>query len=399
MSSTAVAKMTGRERMLAAMAGRPTDQTPVAMDYLMLYLAERIENAYVDAYRPRLQQQGRVRLDPDEDVEIRASAVAEAYACLREPQDWMGSFAGPGRQIVAQRELVLEGDRVFEVDLRDGARRQMLLSGEETKTEEYRERFERLRRARLAKGEVGRLLRENRALTMAARSDWRLIEIIAKRCGQTQIIYTGAGAPFWLMYGQIGFEGMMTALYDAPDMVFELMDALLEFTLQDAQSFRDAGGDIVRVEECLASADIISPRLYERFALPYEERLFAALRRMGLKVIPYFCGSVLPRLPYLRQLPIDALMVEESKKDFVIDMGSVRQAAGPDLCLFGNVDVYEVLLKATPAALGAEVQRQIDAAGRQGRFIMATGSPVTLDTPPERVDLLARLARQSRPAL
>jgi uroporphyrinogen-III decarboxylase len=391
--------MTGRERMLAAMAGRPTDQTPMAIDYLMLYLAERMENAYVDAYRPRLKQHGRVRLDPDEDVEIRAQAVADAYACLREPQDWMGSFAGPGRGVVAQRELVLEGDKVFEVELRDGTRRQMLLSGEKTKTEEYRERFERLRSARMVKGEVGRLLRENRALTLAARSDWRLIELIAKRCGKEQIIYTGAGAPFWLMYGQIGFEGMMTALYDAPDMVVELMDALLEFTLQDAQSFRDAGGDIVRIEECLASADMISPRLYERYALPYEEKLCSALRRMGFKVILYFCGDVLPRLPYVRQLPIDALIVEESKKDFVIDMGSVRQAAGPDLCLFGNVDAYDVLLKATPAGLQAEVQRQIDAAGRQGRFVMATGSPVTLDTPSDRVDLFSRLARQSRPTL
>jgi len=117
---------------------------------------------------------------------------------------------------------------------------------------------------------------------------------------------------------------------------------------------------------------------------------------MGLKVILYFCGDVTPRLPFLRQLPIDALMVEESKKDFIIDIGAVRQALGQEICLFGNVDSYAMVLKASPAALESEVQRQIGAGGPQGRFVMSTGSPLTLDTPPERVDMFTRFARRSR---
>jgi len=270
----------------------------------------------------------------------------------------------------------------------------MLLSGQETKTEEFRERFERMQQAHVEPGAVEKIMAANRALALAGRGDLRLVQLIARRRGSEYLLYTGAGAPFWSLYGQIGFEGMMTALHDAPGLVARMMDQSLAFTLQDAQAFKDAGGHAVRIEECLASGDIISQRAYEQFALPYEERLFDALRRMGLKAILYFCGDVMPRLPCLRQLPIDGLIVEESKKDFTVEIGAVRAAVGPRLCLWGNVDVYDVVQKGTEAQLAAEVERQGRVAGAHGAFVAGVGSPLPLDLPPARADLFTRLARK-----
>jgi hypothetical protein len=386
--------MRGRERILAAFAGAKTDVTPAGIDYLTLYLAERTEFAYVDAYHSRLERDGRVRLDPDEDVQVRARALLRAYSCFQEKQDWFMVFPGPSPEAVRQRELQLVEGKVYDVDLGAGTRRQMLLSGEQAKTEEYRDHFERMRRANEERGHLERILRQHKEEALSARGDMRLVQAIVREKGEDYLIYTGGGAPFWSLYGLIGFEGMMTAMYDAPDLLVKMMDHFLETALENAQAFKDAGGHCVRIEECLASADIISPSAYETFALPYEEKLFSRLRRMGLKTILYFCGNVMPRLPYLRQLPIDALIVEESKKDFVIDIGEVRQAVGPDLCLLGNIDSYEIVLKATEARLTAEVERQIRVAGHEGRFIVGVGSPITLDTPPSRVDLLIHSAHR-----
>ena len=86
-------------------------------------------------------------------------------------------------------------------------------------------------------------------------------------------------------------------------------------------------------------------------------------------------------------------MVEESKKNFVIDIGEVRAAVGPDLCLLGNVDAYAIVEQAAEADLAAEVARQAQVAGHDGAFIVGLGSPVTLPTAPERIDLLIRAAR------
>ncbi len=390
-------EMTGKERILKALAGGKAEAMPAVIDYMSLYLAERTERAYVEAYRERLERKGRVRIDPDEDVQIRARAILEAYDCFQEQHDWLHVFGGPSPKALSQRELVLEDGKVFELDHAAGTRRQMLLSGQETKTQELRDQFEQIRQANKSRRHLDKRLAEHRARARTARGDLRLVKTIVRQRGTEQFIYTGAAAPFWALYDLFGFEGMMMALYDAPHLVFAVMDDALETTLKSAQAFKDAGGQGIRVEECLVSADMISPAAYERFVLPYEERLFSQLRRMGLKTILYFCGDVMPRLPALCRLPIDALMVEESKKNFIIDIGEVRAAVGSDLCLLGNIDSYAVVQKGTEAALAAEVARQIQVAGADGAFIVGVGSPLPLDTPPERADMLIRYARRHTP--
>ena len=389
--------MTGKDRLLSALAGGRPPVTPVAVDYMLLYLAERIEGAYVSAYRPRLEREGRVRLDPDEDVEIRAQALLQAHTCFQEQDDWFQVSGVPIPEVLGQRELVLEGDQVFELDRAAGERRQLLLDGQESKTEEMRRRLEWTHQLGLGQDSLRQELAQHQESSRAARGNMRLVEILAGEKGDDFFIYAGGSAPFWMLYDLLGFEGMLTALYDAPKLVFEIMDTSLQATLEYAQAFKDAGGHGIRIEECLVSADIISPRMYERFVLPYEERLFEQLRRMGLKSILYFCGDVMPRLPALRQLPIDALMVEESKKSFVIEIGEVRASIGPDLCLMGNVDAYGMVEKAAETELVAEVARQVRMAGYDGAFIAGLGSPVTLTTPPERVDLFIRGARAGAP--
>ena len=386
--------MTGKERILTALAGGKTDVTPVGIDYMTLYLAERTERAYVEAYRERLERKGRVHIHHDEDTEIRARATLQAYECFQERQDWLQVPAGPSRETSSQRELMLEDDQIFEIDRATGTRRKMLLSGQEAKTEEMRDRFEQMCRRSREQAQLDKVLAEYRIRRDAARSDFALVKAIVREKGQEYFVYTGAAAPFWLLYDLFGFEGMMTALHDAPRSVFNVMDESLETTLAYAQAFKDAGGDGIRVEECLASADMISPKMYEQFVLPYEERLFTQLCRIGLKTILYFCGDVMPRLPALRQLPIDALMVEESKKNFTIDIAEVRAAVGAGLCLLGNIDSYAVVQKGTDKELATQVARQIQVAGTNGAFIVGVGSPLPLDTPPERADKLVRYAHE-----
>lgn len=387
--------MTGKERILDALSGGKPSVPPVAVDYMLLYLAERIERAYVAAYRPRLEREGRVRLDPEEDVGIWAQALLQARACFQEQDDWFQVSGIPSPEVLAQRELVLESGRVFEIDRVAGTRRQLLLDGQEAKTEEVRQHFERTREVCLDRASLAQEVAQHQPSYRAARGNLHLVETLACEIGDRHFLYTGDSAPFWMLYDLLGFEGMMTTLHDAPKLVFEIMEVALDATLEYAQAFKDAGGHGIRIEECLVSADMISPRMYERFVLPYEERLFDQIRRIGLKSILYFCGDVVPRLPALRQLPIDALMVEESKKNFVIDIGEVRAVVGPNLCLLGNVDAYGIIEKATEAEVAAEAARQIRVAGCEGAFIVGLGSPLTLTTPPERVDLFIRSARDS----
>ena len=81
----------------------------------------------------------------------------------------------------------------------------------------------------------------------------------------------------------------------------------------------------------------------------------------------------------------DALAFEESKKGFVIDLREVRRVVGPARPLLGNLDVT-LLRDGDAGTVRAAVTEQYRRAGPL--LAMSCGSPVTLDTPPAKLDLL-----------
>ena len=85
-------------------------------------------------------------------------------------------------------------------------------------------------------------------------------------------------------------------------------------------------------------------------------------------------------------LGADALSLEESKKNFAIDIEDVVERVQGRCTVLGNLDAVDVLQNGSEEELQAEIARQIAAGRRNGsRFIMSLGSPVTPGTPVERV--------------
>ena len=155
-----------------------------------------------------------------------------------------------------------------------------------------------------------------------------------------------------------------------------------------------AGVQYVWMEECLSSADLISPRDYERFAFATAGPTIAEAKQLGLTVILYYCGDVISRLPWLKRLGMDALAVEESKKGFTVDIADVIAGVNGACCVFGNVDAVQVMFDGTPEAIQAEVHRQLTLGQQAKGFVLCQGSPFTLDTPPGKVAWFVQCARQ-----
>ena len=130
-------------------------------------------------------------------------------------------------------------------------------------------------------------------------------------------------------------------------------------------------------------------------SFPYTQNLIEEIRSQGMKSIHYFAGDPAGKLEKIIQAGPDAISLEESKKDFHIDIDDiVRQVKGRCVVL-GNLDAIGVLQNGTEEQLRAEISRQISA-GRinDNRFVMSLGSPPTPQTPVEKVRLYCDLVRQ-----
>ena len=172
---------------------------------------------------------------------------------------------------------------------------------------------------------------------------FEVTQILAERVGDRLPISCIAPTPFWSTYGLLGFQGMMVMMREKPELFAYLMERRGRQRMEMLKGLAAAGVQYLWLEECLSSADLISPRDYERFAFATAGPYIAEAKRLGLTVILYYCGDVIPRLPWLKRLGMDALAVEESKKGFSVDIADVIAAVGDTCCVFGNVDAVQVM--------------------------------------------------------
>ena len=200
-------------------------------------------------------------------------------------------------------------------------------------------------------------------------------------------------APLLATYELWGFEGMMTMIAERPGLVVHASRRLLEQRRQTIRRAVFLGAEALWIEDCLT--DLISPKAFASLHLPFLQQLVEATRDAGLKSIHYFCGDPSGKWDYLLSAGADALALEESKKGFVIDIEEAVARVAGRCTVLGNLDALGVLQEGTPEQLRAEIARQIAAGRRNGsRFIMSLGSPVTPDTPVERVRLYCDLVHE-----
>ena len=154
----------------------------------------------------------------------------------------------------------------------------------------------------------------------------------------------------------------------------------------------EAGAEAVYIADGWASCDIISPQMFERFALPYQRSIAQAAHAGGLRVILWNEGNVLPILHLEAALDIDAFGTEQPRKGVNITVGQIREVFGPDRCLLGNLDSELMLLRNDPGEISHNVEDQIRQSGVGAPFIMSTGSPIPNDVAPEAIDVMMRSA-------
>jgi len=219
-----------------------------------------------------------------------------------------------------------------------------------------------------------------------------LARALARRFPDQLPQYIAASTPYNNLPFMLGFQALMYAMTETPGKLHAILQEQMPQPSVRLAAERKLGVCLMHVEECLASADIISPGMYREFAFQYDESALQFYEDMGFRTMLYFSGNLMPFLKYLKELPFTALCFEEDRKNYGIDLAEVRRVVGPDKVLFGNLDALFVE-KASDGELLAEVKRQINVAGRHN-FILSLGSPLTPGTTLERVRLVTESTRR-----
>jgi uroporphyrinogen decarboxylase len=186
-----------------------------------------------------------------------------------------------------------------------------------------------------------------------------------------------------------GDTALMMDFYDRPEWVKDCLELLVEVESNFAREQIRAGADIIGLGDAIASQ--VSPDMYEEFALPYEQRIFAAVHEMGAIARLHICGNTRSILKPMARSGADIIDL-----DWMVDLRAARNLygeSGPALC--GNFDPVRIMLRGTPAQVREAVLDCSEAGGPRG--ISAAGCEIP-DATPEANLLAQTRALRGEPA-
>jgi len=149
------------------------------------------------------------------------------------------------------------------------------------------------------------------------------------------------------------------------------------------------GSVIVQIWEPLASNDIISPRQFEEFVLPYLQESSERILGMGVKHIFYhICGEQNLNLPYWAKVPMGSPGICSIGSQ--IEIASAIEYLGDIAIIAGNIEPY-ILLAEKPQRIYQLCKKAIETGKKALRgFILMSGCETPPDTPSSNVHMMRK---------
>ena len=180
-----------------------------------------------------------------------------------------------------------------------------------------------------------------------------------------------------------GMTEIMKDLSLRPTWLKELLEKCVEVGIAFASAQIDAGAHMIGLGD--AAASLISPRMYREFALPYQQRIFDAVKAKGGIPRLHMCGKT---------AHIHKDMAQSGAQIVDVDwMNDLQQAAEAldGLVVCGNLDPVTIFLQGKPEDVYQGVLANAKAGG--SRWISAGGCEIPDDTPIENLKAQSQALR------
>jgi uroporphyrinogen decarboxylase len=184
----------------------------------------------------------------------------------------------------------------------------------------------------------------------------------------------------------IGYENFLMGLNDSPRLIERLLDKMTEFTISWLRTQEQVNGKLKRIYLLDHMPARVGPDAFEEFVFPYLARVCAAFSD-AIKIYHICEKRIAHVLPRLADMGIDVLY-------FAADISQVKAALGGRVCLMGNLNPIELLLRASPQQIVDEARRCLSiAADPDGGYILAPSGAFIPGTSKENIRAVLEAVR------
>jgi uroporphyrinogen decarboxylase len=173
-----------------------------------------------------------------------------------------------------------------------------------------------------------------------------------------------------------GFETLLMATVEEPDLVRGLVDLSVEMNLTMARECARYGADFVFTGDDYASAErpFMSPKAFREFFYPGLKRVVAGFHEVGLPIIKHTDGNIRPLLDMILDSGIDCL--DPIDPIAGMDIAEMKARYSDRIALKGNVDCAHTLTFGSEREVVEETRAVIRKAGPGGGLILSSSNSI-----------------------
>jgi len=184
-------------------------------------------------------------------------------------------------------------------------------------------------------------------------------------------------------------EWMLDLVMGEPELVKQLLDYCTGITCQFINLMTQTGCDMVSNGDSPAGPEMISPDMYEMYALPYEKRVIQEAHKNNLPYTLHICGNTEPILEGMLTSGADAFEL-----DYKTDVQKAHDLFKDKVCFIGNIDPSGVLAMGTPELVERKTIELLKVFSGNNRFILNAGCAIPSNTPEENLRRMIKVARE-----
>jgi uroporphyrinogen decarboxylase len=201
------------------------------------------------------------------------------------------------------------------------------------------------------------------------------------------MITMSIGAPFMYAANVCGLERLARWMMKKPELAHQLLRMVTDYGIETATYWMKAfGAENIefRTATPTSSNQVISPKQFQIFSLPYLKELHAKVLEMGAKYLyTHICGDQNMNLPYYAQVPFGDPGIASFGRE--VDLSDAIEHLGNQCIIVGNVEPA-LILKGTPEEVYEASRICIEKGKAAPRgFILGTGCEISPMSPPANV--------------
>jgi uroporphyrinogen decarboxylase len=196
--------------------------------------------------------------------------------------------------------------------------------------------------------------------------------------------------PFDLACLIAGPVNLMTemAAGESDEQIFELLEYASDCYILYARIFKEMGCPGTSLGEAQASPDVISPKMFEKYCLPYGKKVVSALQSDDFAVAYHTCGNTTKIIGGMAETGAKIL-----EFDYKCDKAAAKRATAGKTTLLGPIDPSGVLHEGSVEDVEKACREAIEVLAPRGGFILGPGCALPATTPAANIDKLVECAK------